>query len=260
MLDYWFSLPVAGIFAVLIAVYATIAVLIHVIIFHSPLRGACTSLAGIAAPMVGVFGLMFGLLTGFLAAEISARNSQAESAVSSETNALYEVRTLSIASATDLANIRDRLRDYVRSELRDEWPKMSEAGRSALTESVFGDLLREVADPKIARDSGAALHVALLSAVSRVGVARSQRLAISNDTTNTVKWVTVLVLAAITQIAIGLVHVEKPRAQAATLSLFTAALVVALGLIAMQEWPFVGPLQIKPTPLQEILDLMNKSP
>jgi len=25
MLDYWFSLPVAGIFAVLIAVYATIA-------------------------------------------------------------------------------------------------------------------------------------------------------------------------------------------------------------------------------------------
>ncbi|HVG50457.1 MAG TPA: hypothetical protein VM867_02355 [Xanthobacteraceae bacterium] len=260
MLYYWFSLPVVGIFAVLIAVYGTIAVVIHLVTFRSPLRSACASLAGIAAPMVGVFGLMFGLLTGFLAAEISARNSQAENAVSGETNALYEVRTLSVASASEMAGVRDTLREFVRSELRDEWPKMSQAGRSAATETAFGNLLREVADPKIARDSGAAVHVALLGAVSRVGVARSQRLAISNDTTNTVKWVTVLVLAMITQIAIGLVHVEKPRAQIATLTLFTSSLVVALGLIAMQEWPFIGPLQIRPTPLQEVLDLMSKLP
>src|SRR6476659_6324948 len=122
MLEYWFSLPVAGIFAVLIAVYATIAVIIHLVTFRSPLRAACTSLAGIAAPMVGVFGLMFGLLTGFLAAEISDRNSQAENAVSGETNALYEVRTLSIAAVADMASVRDTLREYVRSELRDEWP------------------------------------------------------------------------------------------------------------------------------------------
>ncbi len=260
MLYYWFSLPVLGIFAVLIVVYGGFAAIIHLITFRSPLRSACASLTGIAAPMLGVFGLMFGLLTGFLAAEISARNNQAENAVSGETNALYEVRTLSVASASDMATVRESLRDFVRSELRDEWPKMSQAGRSALTEAAFGNLLHEVADPKIARDSGAAVHVALLSAVSRVGVARSQRLAISNDTTNTVKWITVLVLALITQIAIGLVHVEKPRAQIATLALFTSALVVALGLIAMQEWPFIGPLQITPAPLQEILDLMTKLP
>jgi hypothetical protein len=256
MLDFWFGLPIAGLFAVLAATYALISIVIHLITFRSPLRAASRSLAGIAPPLFGVVGLLFGLLTGFLAADIGDHKNQAAQAVSAETNALYEVRTLSIASASDMAGIRDALREYVRSELQDEWPRMSDFGRSAKTEAAFSNLLREVADPKIARESGAAIHTALLNAVSQVGRARSQRLAISTDATNTVKWITVLILAMITQVAIGLVHVEKPRAQIAALALFTSALVVALGLMAMQEWPFSGLLQISPAPLRAILDLI----
>jgi len=254
MLDFWFDLPAPGMFAALAAVYALIGAAIHVITFRSPFRSLSYSLTGVAPPLFGVVGLLFGLLTGFLASDINDNNIQAARAVGAETNALYEVRTLSVASASDMADIRDALREYIRSELQDEWPTMGSFGRSVKTESAFGNLLRQVSDPRIAREAGNAVHAALLSAVSRAGLARSQRIAISTNSTNTVKWITVFVLAAITQLAIGLVHVERPRAQITALTLFTLALVAALGFMAIQEWPFAGPLQVKPTPLREILD------
>jgi hypothetical protein len=50
--------------------------------------------------------------------------------------------------------------------------------------------------------------------------------------------------------------VERPRAQITALTLFTLAMVVALGFMAIQEWPFSGAAQVKPAPLQEILDLI----
>ena len=260
MLDFWFNLPVPAIFAALAATYALFGVLIHVLTFRSPLRATSKTLEGIVPQMLAVVGLLFGLLTGFLAADIGDHNARAARAVGAETNALHEVRTLSIAAASDMSDIRRALHEFVLSEIQDEWPRMADSGRSARTEAAFGVLLREVTDPRIARDAGTAVHSALINAVSQIGLARSQRLAISTDATNTTKWITVLVLAIMTQITIGLVHLDRPRAQIAALTVFTCALVVALGMMAMQEWPFSGPLQIRPTPLEQFFSLMAKSP
>ena len=259
MLDFWFNLPVPAIFAVLAATYTLFGVLIHVLTFRSPLRAASKSLEGIVPQMLAVVGLLFGLLTGFLAADIGDHNAQAARAVGAETNALHEVQTLSIASASDMSDIRKALYEFVRSEIHDEWPRMTDSGRSAKTETAFGMLLHEVADPRIAQEAGTAVHSALINAVSQIGLARSQRLAISTDATNTTKWITVLVLAIMTQITIGLVHLDRPRAQIAALTVFTCALVVALGMMAMQEWPFSGPLQVRPTPFEQFFGLIEKN-
>ena len=101
-------------------------VLIHVVTFRSPLRAASKSLEGIVPQMLAVIGLLFGLLTGFLAADIGDHNAQAARAVGAETNALHEVRTLSIAAASDMADIRQALHEFVRSEIQDEWPRMAD--------------------------------------------------------------------------------------------------------------------------------------
>jgi hypothetical protein len=259
MLDFWFNLPVPAMLAILAAVYGLIGVLIHVVTFRSRLRAVSKSLEGIVPQILAVVGLLFGLLTGFLAADIGEHNAQAARAVGAETNALHEVRTLSIVAASDMGDIRQALREFVRSEIQDEWPQMENSGRSAKTEAAFSNLLHEVADPRIAREAGPAVHSALINAVSQIGLARSQRLAISADATNTTKWITVFVLAIITQIAVGLVHLDRPRAQIAALTLFTCALVVALGMMAMQEWPFAGPLQVRPTPVEQFFGLIERS-
>jgi hypothetical protein len=99
-----------------------------------------------------------------------------------------------------------------------------------------------------------------MNAVSRVGIARSERLALAGDQTNQIKWMTVFALGFLTQVAIGFVHLERPRAQVAALMLFSIAVVVVLGLIAMQEQPFDGAVQVSSWPMQEFLDTVVATP
>jgi hypothetical protein len=65
----------------------------------------------------------------------------------------------------------------------------------------------------------------------------------------------VLILGALTQISIAVVHLQRRNAQIAALVVFSAAVVVALGLIALQERPFQGPFQVGPGPLRQLLAL-----
>ena len=130
---------------------------------------------------------------------------------------------------------------------------MAEDGASSKTDAALAALLRELSDPKIATEAGQAVHSALLSTALRVRDARADRLALASDRTNNVKWTTVLILGLLTQIALAFVHLERPRAQVASIALFSVAAVVALGLIALQEQPFDGALRISSAPLQELL-------
>src|SRR6185312_9368363 len=96
-------------------------------------------------------------------------------------------------------------------------------------------------------------HNALLNTALRVRDARAERLSLASDHTNDVKWVTLLILGVLTQIALAFVHLEKPRAQLTAIAIFSIAAVVALGLVALQEQPFDGALRISSAPIQEVL-------
>jgi hypothetical protein len=252
-MQFWLNLPAAALFIALAIPYGLIAFLIYWITYRTRLRPAIHTLEGIVPPFIGTIGILFGLLTGFLANDVADRNRQAARAVLSEANALQDAFTLSIASASDMQGIRAALRQYARSALNDEWPHIADIGRDRKTEAAFEDLLRVVSDPSIAREAGQAVQSALIGAVSRVGVARSDRLTLGGDVTSGIKWLTVIILGVFTQVAIGLIHLQKPRAQVAALSLFSVSVVVALGLIALQEQPFSGPVQVSNWPIEEFL-------
>lgn len=64
-----------------------------------------------------------------------------------------------------------------------------------------------------------------------------------------------LILGVMTQIAIGVMHLERRGAQAAALVVFSLAAVVTLGLIALQEHPFDGAFRVTPAPLEDLLKL-----
>jgi hypothetical protein len=204
--------------------------------------------------------ILFGLLTGFLANDVGDRNRQAVRAVQTEAGELRNIHALSIASASDMASIRVALRAFVTSEVQEEWPAMLNGERSPRTRAAFDDLLREISDPKITREASAPVHVALLSAAVRAGTARNDRLSLSNDHTNDLKWTSVLLLGLITQLALCLVHFGKPRAMLLALSVFGSGAIVALGLIALQEHPFEGTFRVSPAPLERILTLSDAGP
>jgi hypothetical protein len=249
MIRYWLDLPTLGVFLSLIVLYFGVALLLASLVFLSPLRRHLHRLNGVVAPFFGAVAILFALLAGFLGNDISDRNREAFRTVQAEAGALRNIYTLSVASASDMRAIRAALKVYANSVAADEWPAMAELRPSAKTESAYDNLLREISEPSIARDSGAAVHAALLGSALKVGAARSERLALASDHTNDLKWLVVIVLALLTQIAIAVVHLERPGAFIASLAIFSCAVVVVLGVLALQEYPFDGAFQVTSAPI-----------
>jgi hypothetical protein len=255
MIEAWLDLPTAGVFAILIAFYTAAGTAIACLAFGRAYSAKVRRLDGVVAPFFGAVALLFALLTGFLAADVADRNRQAARAVQVEASELRAVFMLSIAAPSDTRDIRAAWTGYVNAVVTDDWSAMKR-GEQALSAGVAYDkLLREVLDPRIASEAGPAPHAALLNATVRAGTARSDRLAIATDRTNDLKWAVVLLLGVVTQIAIGIVHLQKRNAHIAALATFSLAAVIALGLIALQEHPFAGDVHITPTPLQDLLNL-----
>jgi hypothetical protein len=257
MIRAWLDLSAFGIFSTLCVLYFGSALGLALLTFRSPLSGRIKTLNGVVAPFFSAVAILFGLLSGFLASDVGDRNRQALRAVQTEAGELNNIYTLSVASVTDMHEIRIALKEYARAAAHDEWRTMLEGNHSSATGTAYDDLLRRVSDPSITRDASGAVHGALLTAAVRVGNARTDRLSLSSDTTNDLKWISVLILGVMTQIALMLVHLEKPRAMLAALTVFSTAAVVALGLIALQEHPFQGTFRVSPAPLERLLALSD---
>lgn len=258
MIGFWLDLPLSLLIGVLAALYVGWSLLLHALTFRLSTRSWAGTLQGIVPPFIASVALLFGLLTGFLGNDVWTRNKEASRAVLTESESLKTLHTLSITSASDMSSIRAALRAYTASVISEEWPRMAEHGSAPQTDAALAALLREVSNPTIARAASQVVHQALLGAVLRVRAARAERLSLSSDRTNDMKWISVLILGAITLLAVALVHLERPRAQLAALMVFTAAAVVALGLIAAQEQPFDGPLQVSAAPIEAALRIMSE--
>ncbi|HVZ52855.1 MAG TPA: hypothetical protein VG986_12865 [Pseudolabrys sp.] len=253
MIEVWLELPTFGVFAALAVVYAGVAVAIVWLCFGRPVGPVVGRFEGVVAPFFGAVSVLFALLTGFLASDVGDRNRQATRAVQAEVGELRNVYTLSVASATDMRAIRAAWSAYIKTAIADDWPAMEDGRAAASVDAAYEELLRQVSDPTIAAEAGAAAHNALINATVRAGTARSDRLALAADRTSDIKWQLVLLLGIMTQIAVAVVHLQKRNAQIAALAVFSVAMVMALGLIAMQERPFAGDVRIGAWPLEELL-------
>ena len=260
MISAWLDLPAFGIFTTLCILYYGVAFALVGLAFHSRLSARVRSIDGLVAPFFGSVALLFGLLTGFLASDVGDRNRQAVRAVQTEAGELHNIYALSVASASDMAEIRVALKAYVNSEVHEEWPAIMNGETSPRTDAAYDNLLREVSDPSITHDASGAVHAALLGAAIRAGTARNDRLSLSGDRTNELKWISVLLLGVITQVGLMLVHLDKPRAMLAALTVFATGAIVALGLIALQEHPFHGAFRVSPKPLEPLLALSDVGP
>jgi uncharacterized membrane protein len=240
MIDWWLNLPEAGIFGVLALVYGASALLLALQPTLMPWRRTVLSFTGVVAPYFTAVALMFGLSFGFLAAEVAQRNRLAWQAVVSEGNALATVRAL----AGENPVLAGAARDYAAAAIG-EWPAMGHGRADPAAAGALAHLLSTAAEPTIGGQRGSAVQAAVLTAASgRVAAARGDRLAIAADHTHSLKWLGVLLLGVLTQVGLLLVHLDKPRAMVAALFVFSVAMVVALGLVAAQELPFSGAIQV----------------
>jgi hypothetical protein len=239
------------IFASLFAFYLATAALLVWLSFRSPLSRHVQSVKGVVAPFFGSVAVIFGLLVAFLSNDIWDRNKQAERVILTEADTLVALYSLSAASGSDSIALRASIRGYASAVIEDEWPRLRLQERSTKTDAALNALLREVALPGTVKDFG--VQRTILDMVLRIRSAHEDRLELSNDRTAVTKWAAVLLLALITQLAIAVVHLEKPRPQAAAMFIFTLAAVSLLGMLAIHEAPFEPPVFVPPGPIVDVL-------
>jgi hypothetical protein len=210
--------------------------------------------ARISPGMLPPLGIIFGLLIGFLAVQVWNDADRAQLAVDEEAS---ELRSAVLVAARFPGRPEDRIRELVRLHVQraaaDEWPLMARQ-QETLT-AVPPELGAALATALALEPRGEAESLAqreLVTSLEAALDARRQRIIISESTVNWVKWAGVLFLAALTLVAIALVHSENRLATALALAIFASATAASITIIAAQDRPFSGQFGVEPDALLEI--------
>ncbi|KQP50489.1 hypothetical protein ASG40_12115 [Methylobacterium sp. Leaf399] len=258
VLAYWLDQPVWLIFVWIAAVFGFASALIVGLTVLPMTRPAMARIGGGMVPTYfTAISVLLALLTGFVANDAWERQRTATRIVQSERSGLLAIHDLSIAAVSDMKDLRAELVAYADALITDEWPKMADATSSAKAGETLGRLMQGAADPRHGTEAGAAAHSALLDAVMGLRTARGERLSLSDATADQSKWLTLMVLAGLTMLSIGFVHMDRPVTQLTALMLFSTAMVTTLGVVALHERPFDGPLALSSAPLQAARAVME---
>ncbi|MHC2088236.1 bestrophin-like domain [Methylobacterium sp. CM6244] len=258
MLTFWLDQPIWLIFGSLACLVLAWCLMLITLTNTKRTRPFIVGVStGIAPAFVGVVSVLLSLLIGFVANDAWERQRQASRVVQTESAQARAVYNLSRSVSKDLPDFRILLADYIESIVDEEWPAMAKGGKaSSRADHAFGKLLQAVVAPNFDVVVGKANHSALLAAVLNLQTARSERLALSEMEGDDSKWVTLFALSALALLVIAAIHLERPSSQAASLSIFGSALVITLGVIAMHERPFDGPLALGPSLLDQVRTLV----
>jgi hypothetical protein len=83
--------------------------------------------------------------------------------------------------------------------------------------------------------------------------ARRQRIILSRSSINWVKWTVLLAQAALTLVAISLVHSDNRLANRIMMGLWAASVAIAVVLIASHSRPFTGTISVRPAVLLQVM-------
>jgi hypothetical protein len=257
MIDTWLALPLPAMVLTLAGAYFASAAFLFWLSFGPGIGAWTRKFNGVVPPYFSAIMAIFGILIGFLASDVWDRNRRAAADVQIEGASLTTLDALASAADWPVVEIRRAIRRYASAVIEKEWPSMASEGTGAKeAETALGALLKTVAATASSRAAKKGLDGVLLDTALKVQAARANRLIISADYSESVKWACVLILALVGQISIALVHLDRPRPQVAAMTIFTLSMVVILALIAAHEGPFQPPLAIKPTPLANVLKLI----
>ena len=138
--------------------------------------------------------------------------------------------------------------------MQQEWPEMAQqrATLSPLPTHLI-EALDNVFALKPVDESQQAAKPEMITALRTALEARRQRIVISESAVGAVKWVAILLQALCALVAIAMVHSNKRRACAITLTLFAAGVALSVLLIAAYSRPFTGEISVTPELLKQVI-------
>lgn len=210
------------------------ALLIFLVEAKGPLSRHIRATKGVVAPYFGSVAVLFGLFAALLASDVWQKTNEAKGAVLAESHAVealaYSARANQIGPL-----ILPRLKAYADAASAEDPHSAAMGPARSETDKAFLDLLTTISQASGLDDS---IRMGMLSAAHELLRAHGTRLNLANDVTAPIKWIAILVLGALTQIALLLVHVDNQRAMRAAIGLFTVAFSFCLVIVALFDAPF----------------------
>jgi nitrate reductase gamma subunit len=249
------ELPVALIALVVVAGVALLVASIYLIAMRVASSDRREAMQALSPGLLPPLGIVFALIVGFLAAGVWGDSDKARDAVSSEASALRSVVLLSeeLPPAT-AAQMRLLVRRQIDDAVHTEWPAMRDQSANLATVPtplLDAQRLALSFSPRTPGEVDAQRE--LVSALVQALDARRQRIIVSQSHVNAVKWLGLLVLAAVMLIGIVCVHIANRRTALLAMSLFATAVAVVLIMLVAQDQPFTGHLGQTSSPLEQVL-------
>jgi Protein of unknown function (DUF4239) len=255
MFDWIPNLPVVLIGLVALAGMGLVALAIYALVMRLAESGRAEALKAVSPGMLPPMGILFALIVGFLAVGVWGNVDSAEEAISDEASALRSIDILSDELPPDLQlRMQALVRRQIENAVNEEWPAMREQ-RATLT--AVAAPLADALDLMIRfdpQDGGETIaQRELVASIQDAQAARRQRVVLSESSINAVKWVGLVSLAALTLVAIALVHSGNRVTARIAMSLFAVAVSVVITMLAAEDQPFVGQLGLEPDVLEQVL-------
>lgn len=239
--DWLLGLPVPKLGALVIGVWVGIAVLVDKALMPWLAGPGGRKLGRFEPEVASQLGLVFGLLLSFNAVTVWEQSGSARDAVLAEASALRGIADLSSELSVERRReVNVQLQAYLRYLIQTEWPRLG-TGSVALDRPLP---LRALAG-LVRASSSDELHSSLAAAIS----ARETRIRIATYRMLPARWSLVVILGALTVLAVGLVHAEYPRARAIALGMVSFGIACCFFVLFIHARPFVGVLALKPTEL-----------
>lgn len=210
---------------------AAVALLIFRLEASGPLAPALQRTTGVVAPYFTSVAILFGLFAALLMSDVWQKDNAARQSVAIEDDSVRAIIQLAHVNGLDPLLL----------------PQIKAYAAAASGENPYSEGTREKTDTAFQALLAAATHVggldrtaraALLGALTELRHARDRRLYLADEGTTAIKWLSILVLGALTLIAIMLVHIGNRRALRVSVGLFTVAFTFCLVIIAIFDTPF----------------------
>ncbi|MGI4951919.1 MAG: hypothetical protein ACRYGM_08940 [Janthinobacterium lividum] len=199
---------------------------------------------------------LFALFLSFTASDAWRRSDAAYAALLREASELSTLAQVADRMAEGRERgvaadaLRGVLRDYLALTLREEWGRRNVTGSDSA--SLALDRGRGLALAGLAGPDAALWRVAY-ERIEGANQARTARLVAGGVYGDALRWAGLFLLFTVGSGAIGLAHLDRPRAAVPAMATYAAAACVALCVVALNEHPYAGWDATTPDWLEQLL-------
>ena len=254
MSDWIHALPVGWMTMVVFAGIFAVTAAIYWVVLRLAVEDRARAFKAVSPGLLPPLGIIFGLFVAFIAAQVWSDVDRANVAVNREASALRAVVLLSRAFPPDAdARLRGLVAQHIREAHDVEWPAMAQhrATLTMIPSSLTGAIATAIALPTASVGQVTAQRE-LVAQLGAAFDARRQRILVSRGGVNSVKWTALMLQAALTLVAIAMVHCDNRTAAKIALGLFSTAVAVCVVLVVAHDRPFTGQISVSPSALLQV--------